>query len=734
MKKMKKLLTVTLMVAMVCGMFAVVEPEKAEAAMPTTEYFNETFSTDGAFDNEELTSNSNENLGIWKTYVTGGKFVIPSAHEKSLYLMVNDEEWMEKSDYEVSCKVQFSNVPTIPTANIGLVARTTNANSAGYEFQLTLEYDSVTEESSAFVRLRDRTAGYFTGKYYPVDFDCTEENIFKIKCKGNNIVCFVNDEECINYTISENNRYAGWKEGDEDVYTNVFSSGTAAFRMVSNDIGATVSVDDFNVYYIDDHKFCDDFNGYDGDATNAQKRATLLENDWWVRTNGIAGMLTGESFVVSADYDVNPIVLQTETAKGALGWNDYSVEADVTIGTSEQTLTSDVYACVTGRHTEVGGNNGYEIQLYCKTDGTKKLRIYGRNAGSTLAQCDFPLEYGRAYNLKAVFQGNTIYAYVDNVLYLTVTDDTYPIGFAGIRKNGTNGTACGMDVKFDNFVVYDYDVQPTVFEEDFQSYENNTSGDANQLAMRERGWNALTQWTGNCNTGTNFKVPSNRAVNLALTRLDGAADWQNCIVECDLDFTTLSETAGAQRKVYIACRETADDAGYGFAVETSKSNQIRYIYLVKNGVKLTTTGAALELASAQRINFGEMITLRLEVRDRTITGYVVGQETTTTVEYTIPDSEEITCGYAGIHTSSTSSTTYEAIIDNFKVYDLDNPYVKEIVGDIDDSKVVDATDTGVLKDSLLAETLDNEALDVNKNDVINIYDYVRMKRLVDSLN
>ena len=103
MKKMKKLLAVTLMVAMVCGMFAVVEPEKAEAAMPTTEYFNETFSTDGEFDNStwktSKNANDEDNMTLWNSCVSNGMFTVPGTNSEKLYLMVDDSDMLNLSDY-----------------------------------------------------------------------------------------------------------------------------------------------------------------------------------------------------------------------------------------------------------------------------------------------------------------------------------------------------------------------------------------------------------------------------------------------------------------------------------------------------------------------------------------------------------------------------------------------------------------------------------------------------------
>ncbi len=765
MKKMKKLLAVTLMVAMVCGVFAVIEPEKADAAMPapTAEYFQETFSTDGTFENEAWISTTEENLATWKNYVVDGKFTIPSDNATGVHLYVDDDALKELSDYTVTCEIQFDKAPS-KDVNIGLVARTNDVQYFGYEFQVTVKTNG-----KHIARLRNRNGGYYTDSTGELlyDIDWTAKNVLKVQTEGTKINCYVNDIHCIAYDTQDNQYFY-----DSETEIRTYAAGTTALRVASTAFGANLSIDNYKVYCADNYKFCDDFNGYNGEATNAQKRAALLNNDWWIRTNVLAGMITGDSYIVPATNETNPIVLQAETAKGALGWNDYSVEADVTIGTEGQTLENDVYACVTGRHTEVGGNDGYELQFYCKPDGTKRLRIYGRNAGSTLAQCDFPLEYGRTYNLKAVFQGNTIYAYVDDVLYLTATNDTYPIGFAGIKKNGTSGAACGMDVKFDNFVVYDYDVVPTGFEDDFNVYvpELNSDNLYEMTQLNNKGWkstaNKLLRYSAQYASDGVLKVPATRLTEtetetakqlsswcMSLSTED-ASTYKNCKIECDISFALNSDVTTLKKTyVYIAGRGTTNSAGnvtattsgYGFYVGTNasagSSAKIRYVGIVKNGKAVGTEN--IDLTSANRLSFNEPVTAVLELNERTVKGYIKGHEDTTTVVYTIPEEETITAGYVGMYTYRNDNTTYrdetnftnhDITIDNFKVYDLDNPYVKEIVGDVKVDNAINKTDVDAIKNRLLKENLTSDSIDVNKDSEKNIYDYVRLMRLLDSMN
>ena len=770
MKKMKKLLAVTLSVAMVCGVFVVIPPKTVEAATPTTKYFKETFSTDGAFD-EAWVSNSS-NLATWKGCVKDGKLTIKSDNSTAVYLKADDEALQDTVDYTVSVKVQFDKMPTVETTNIGLVARATSVSSNGYEFQLTVKADG----TAPYVRLRDRSGSYYTNLKRLEDLDITQENEFKIECKGNDIVCYINNEVCIRYTASEDGRYAGYdaeKDAgtDKDVYTNVYSTGTAALRFASTKVGANVTFDDFIVSRI--AKFSDNFNQYDSDATKTQKYNALTTNGWYVKNSTQASLLTDGAYILPSTNDIAPLVLQTENAKGALGWNDYVVEADVTIGAEGEELSKNIQVSVTGRHSEAGGTDGYEIEFYYKADGKSSvLRIRKRvdNAPYLVegCSCAFDINPGQTYNLKAIFQGNTIYAYVDDVLYLKGQDDTYSVGFAGI---GNRTKETGVDIKFDNFAVYDYDVVPAIFEDDFSEYVPQLNADNlyEMTQLTDKGWkstsNKLLRYSAQHASDGVLKLPATRPTEtesesskqlsywtMSLSTKD-APTWKNCKIECDLSYALSSSVSSPVRTyVYIAGRGTTNESGnitattsgYGLYVGTNASTgnsaKIRYIGIVKNGKAVGTEN--IDLTYGNRLPFNETLTAVLELNERMVKGYILGYEDTTTVEYTIPEEETITAGHVGIYTYMNSNedsrtwteyTNHDVTIDNFKVYDFDNPYVKELVGDVKADGVINKTDIDAMINRLKKNTLGAAAIDVNKDGEKNIYDYVRLMRLYESL-
>ena len=758
MKKMKRLLAITLSAAMICGVFSVIEPETVEAGMPMVVDFLETFSEDGVFD-EKWAAVNNSSLTTATGYISGGTFSVPANNESQLFVMANNDGLTEMSDYTVSSKVWFEDIPAISDSvyTVALASRISDqeaVRTAGYELDLCVKVSQGETEDdkvqSAYVKLRDRAAGKdYTGQYSLKDFDCTEENVLEMENIGNTITCYVNNKKIFTYEASNVNFYT-----DNQTITNVYTVGTAGIRVLSTKIGEKVSFDDFTITHMSDHKFSDDFNRYDATASTTEKQAELQEKGWYVPSYA-SDLVDGTAFVIPSDNTTQKIVLQTENAKGALGWNDYSVEAVITIGvTGGSAPTEPVYAGVTGRHTVSGGNDGYEIRLYDSADGTQELQIYSRNdenvTNKTIDSCPFEIVYGEDYTLKAVFQDNKIYAYVDDVLYLEATNDTYPIGYAGICKIGRSGstTGCGVPVTFDDFVVYDYDVLPATYSDNFDSYEptvdeSTSTGTYHYKYLQANGWGAGDSSNATLRTYAGYAdldkltVPYASTLYMYLKNKTDAAEWRNYSVEATFVWNKEATSGTVTAGIGGRCSGTKENAD-GYYLEITQgvtaANGTLRIRRATNG----SNSSALTSAQIKSLSSGDVGTIRMEFNGDVITGYYnKGEENEVKITYdTTNDTTKYSSGYAGLRKTSTSGAS--VVFDNFVVYDTDNPYVKEIVGDIYNDDIVNTSDTAALNDYLLgkeldAETHDTEALDVNKSGAVNIYDYVRMKRLVDSL-
>lgn len=165
------------------------------AAMPSavTASFTETFDEDTLVAFE---SNNNTNLNYAKGCVTGGKLVQAAGSEKQqLFIQVKGTKYFDftnYTDYTVSAKIVLGEANTAPSDKIitaGIAARTTTANTGGYEYQICCAKD----QTKGYVRLYDRSKqigieGIIATKDGEL-FDIGVEQTMMMSVNGNNIKC-----------------------------------------------------------------------------------------------------------------------------------------------------------------------------------------------------------------------------------------------------------------------------------------------------------------------------------------------------------------------------------------------------------------------------------------------------------------------------------------------------------------------------------------------------------------
>ncbi|MBO7520293.1 MAG: hypothetical protein J6T73_05885, partial [Clostridia bacterium] len=496
--------------------------------------------------------------------------------------------------------------------------------------------------------------------------------------------------------------------------------------------------DNFSLSHVSvlENKFYDEFN-YD-QANNALKKSALNNKGWYCQNNASAGYFTDGALNIPADCNAAQVGYQTQGARGALGWNDYSVEADVTFAAGE--LTNAVYAGVSGRHNDVVGvsPSGYEIALFIKTDGTSGMRIYARGGAGELASCDLAIARGTAYNVKVIFQGNTIYAYLDGALKLTVTDSTYPIGFAGIRYIG-NAAGVGIVTTIDNFVVYDYDEAPPATPakyEDFESYTPSYLDDGvtyDKSYIQTAGWGSvsnasLVNYVPYFDNGV-LTVPTQHSTtedyNLVMVNNTKMKNLENYSVSYDVKALTNTATA---TYLYLSGRDTDYKNGY-FARLWMQAGVIRGVALYKNvnGTR-TMFGTQYAYAAGSRFNVLEQFTVKISFSGDTIEVYVNSDTPVVTVT-----DDTYTKGTIGVHAFTKSTALGSACeVDNITVYDYDNSavYTKEIVGDVNLDSTVNSDDVSAIIGNMLNDVGEP---DLNKDGSFDIADVVRLKRIIVSL-
>ncbi len=134
--------------------------------------------------------------------------------------------------------------------------------------------------------------------------------------------------------------------------------------------------------------------------------------------------------------------------KGDMTWQDYTVEADITIPSAPSGKTF-------GLTLRYNGANSCYVVGYTVGTGLRYIKRNGDGAspGVDSVSVPFTMNPGQTYHFKAVAKGNQFDLYVDDdpTPKLSVTD-TAPV--APVYLNGPAGVyASGMDVAFDNFKV-----------------------------------------------------------------------------------------------------------------------------------------------------------------------------------------------------------------------------------------------------------------------------------------
>ena len=92
------------------------------------------------------------------------------------------------------------------------------------------------------------------------------------------------------------------------------------------------------------------------------------------------------------------------------------------------------------------------LRLHTKYHDADRGSNGGANSTTQLASVTLNVSSGNWHRMKVVFNGSTHQIYLDDVLYITVTDSTYTAaGYIGLRCS--NSTGNGYTGFFDNFGI-----------------------------------------------------------------------------------------------------------------------------------------------------------------------------------------------------------------------------------------------------------------------------------------
>jgi pectate lyase len=164
---------------------------------------------------------------------------------------------------------------------------------------------------------------------------------------------------------------------------------------------------------------------------------------WTASTSGDWSVVTDGSRVYRQATVVNSLRV---ASAGSASWQDQSVQARVKVLAFGGTSASSSYlAALCARYTDE--NNHYYLAL--RSDGKISIRrkIEGSNAsiGSAITPGQL-ITTGTWYTVRLEVTGTTLKAYVDGVLYDTVTDTSFSAGKIAVGSSNAS-------VVFDDVVV-----------------------------------------------------------------------------------------------------------------------------------------------------------------------------------------------------------------------------------------------------------------------------------------
>jgi hypothetical protein len=166
-------------------------------------------------------------------------------------------------------------------------------------------------------------------------------------------------------------------------------------------------------------------------------------NAWTPSTSADWSVVTDGTLV----YRQNTVENSLRAASvGSASWQNQAVQARVKVLSFGGTSTSSSYFVgVYARYMDE--NNHYYIAL--RSDGRMSIRRKLAGSNSSIGGAITPGELittGKWYTVKLEVSGTTLKAYVDGVLYDTVTDTSFASGKAGLGTNNASAV-------FDDFVV-----------------------------------------------------------------------------------------------------------------------------------------------------------------------------------------------------------------------------------------------------------------------------------------
>lgn len=435
---------------------------------------------------------------------------------------------------------------------------------------------------------------------------------------------------------------------------------------------------------------------FDGTSIDELRKA-----GWTLPAAGIA--VSNGALALNATAPIQPWYKPADVKD----WTDYSLEADITLKSADNSNNNDALAELVAYAT---GDKGYEFGLMVlrATESTENvddfhLRMYGRaaealkgGAVNSTSNKSIPgavshLKKDVAYKIRIDVNGDTVSGYVNNVLVLRDEKTNPDTEGGGIGLRCQNATCTVDNIRVFKPAAEEETVPSGWFYEDFSE---ETVAD-----LKARGWeNESTDKKSDNNLWLSDGAFHNTSKVLRLSGLKGtdAAAWKDYTVEADITLGGVVTEKGKDTfNGAIVGRGGDGGAGYEFALLLDKaSNKISWRLFRRgatssdNLVIATQAGSEDTLIKDCVYEAGKTYRLKLVMKGNNFSGSITPEGEREMWVFENVTDDGLTNGYPGFRISNGL-----AKIDNFSVSGFEGEYFKEdfSAGAVDDAWEAEGT-------------------------------------------
>lgn len=264
-------------------------------------------------------------------------------------------------------------------------------------------------------------------------------------------------------------------------------------------------------------------------------------------------------------------------AKGLNDITNCAVSADVSVSTAQ--AANGFYvggAAYIAARANADMTCGYEFGIGVSQNGNAYIRLYRRGVGNSQVLYQKPdsvtgvgaIKQNTSYNLKLITAGNRIICYVNNVLVVDMTDDTYTSGNVGIHNVSAKGV-------FDNFEVQ------SVPEQKAEKLEITSHSDTVSLVGKVY---FTVKVTYNSVYGT--QILDQDSAGITYSGLDGKTGTKNIVVKYQNVTSSfpLEVTEKYQAKGLFSDDFSGDLSAYEGGILQDKEYGYEYKFVTENGM------------------------------------------------------------------------------------------------------------------------------------------------------